>query len=124
MNYNTKLVKNNAQNKKIAEIKHSLIVGIDVGSEKHYARAFLDDKTELSSKPFEFVNNSDGFQAFKAWAESIQKEYNLTRIVPGMEPTGHYWIDLGIFLQDNGLRPVHVNPAHVKRSKELDDNNP
>lgn len=124
MNYNTKLVKNNAQNKKIAEIKHSLIVGIDVGSEKHYARAFLDDKTELSSKPFEFENNSYGFQAFKTWAESIQKEYNLTKIVPGMEPTGHYWIDLGIFLQDNGLRPVHVNPSHVKRSKELDDNNP
>ena len=31
---------------------------------------------------------------------------------------------LGKFLQDNGMRPVHVNPHHVKKSKELDDNNP
>jgi transposase len=41
-----------------------------------------------------------------------------------MEPTGHYWFALGKFLQDNGMKPVHVNPHHVKKSKELDDNNP
>ena len=41
-----------------------------------------------------------------------------------MEPTGHYWFNLGKCLQDNGMRPVHVNPHHVKKSKELDDNNP
>ena len=47
-----------------------------------------------------------------------------TAVIPGMEPTGHYWFALGKFLQDNGMRPVHVNPHHVKKSKELDDNNP
>ena len=31
---------------------------------------------------------------------------------------------LGKFLQDNGMKPVHVNPHHVKKSKELNDNNP
>jgi len=41
-----------------------------------------------------------------------------------MEPTGHYWLNLGKYLQDNGMRPVLVNPHHVKKSKELDDNNP
>lgn len=41
-----------------------------------------------------------------------------------MEPTGHYWFALGKFLQDNGMKTVHVNPHHVKKSKELDDNNP
>ena len=40
------------------------------------------------------------------------------------EPTGHYWFNLGAFLQDNGMKPVHVNPHHVHKSKELDDNNP
>jgi transposase len=44
--------------------------------------------------------------------------------MPGMEPTGHYWINLGIFLQDNGMNPLHVNPHHVKKSKEMDDNDP
>ena len=32
--------------------------------------------------------------------------------------------DLGKFLQDKGIKPVLVNPYHVKQSKELDDNNP
>ena len=41
-----------------------------------------------------------------------------------MEPTGHYWFNLGKFLQDNEMKPVLVNPHHVKKSKELDDNNP
>ena len=40
-----------------------------------------------------------------------------------MEPTGHYWFNLGKFLQDNEMKPVLVNPHHVKKSKELDDNN-
>ena len=44
--------------------------------------------------------------------------------VPGMELAGHYWFALGKFLPGNGMRPVHVNPHHVKKSKELDDNNP
>jgi transposase len=41
-----------------------------------------------------------------------------------MEPTGHYWLNLGHFLKDEGIRLVLVNPFHVKRSKELDDNSP
>jgi transposase len=41
-----------------------------------------------------------------------------------MEPTGHYWLNLGYFLKGKGMRLVLVNPFHVKRSKELDDNSP
>lgn len=41
-----------------------------------------------------------------------------------MEPTGHYWFELGKFLQDNGLKQVLLNPHHVRKSKELNDNNP
>ena len=45
-------------------------------------------------------------------------------IIPGMEPTGHYWLNLGVYLQEQGMGCRHVNPHHVKKSKELDDNNP
>lgn len=45
-------------------------------------------------------------------------------IIVGAEPTGHYWFDLGKFLQDNGIKLVLVNPHAVKKSKELDDNHP
>jgi transposase len=42
----------------------------------------------------------------------------------GAEPTGHYWFSLGVYLRDNGIKMVLVNPYHVKQSKELDDNHP
>lgn len=118
MNYNT-------QNAKIASItEKTLIVGIDVGSETHFARAFDWRNYEYSKKPLEFSNSESGFETFKAWVEDIAEEHGKDVVIPGMEPTGHYWFNLGAYLQDNGMRPVHVNPHHVKKSKELDDNNP
>ena len=118
MNYNT-------QNAKIASItENTLIVGIDVGSDSHYARAFDWRNYEYTKKPLKFSNNEEGFQIFKAWMEDIAEKNGKTVVIPGMEPTGHYWFSLGKFLQDNGMKPVHVNPHHVKKSKELDDNNP
>ena len=118
MNFNT-------QNAKIASItEKSLIIGIDVGSETHFVRAFDWRNYEYSKKPLAFSNNEEGFLIFKAWMEEIAEKHGKDVIIPGMEPTGHYWFALGKFLQDNGMRPVHVNPHHVKKSKELDDNNP
>ncbi|WP_375372986.1 transposase [Clostridium estertheticum] len=40
----------------------------------------------------------------------------------GLQPTGHYWFTFGNFLKELGIKLVLVNPFHVKRSKELDDN--
>ncbi len=41
-----------------------------------------------------------------------------------MEPTGHYWFCLAKFLRQNRIKIDIVNPMHVKKSKELDDNSP
>ena len=118
MNYNT-------QNRKIASItEKTLVVGIDVGSQVHYARAYDWRNYEYSKKAFAFSNDEEGFMAFKNWMNEIAEKYHKETIIPGMEPTGHYWFSLGAFLQNNGMRVVHVNPHHVKKSKELDDNNP
>ena len=118
MNYNT-------QNRKIASItEKTLVVGIDVGSQVHYARAFDWRNYEYSKKAFAFSNDEEGFMAFKNWMNEIAEKHQKEAISPGMEPTGHYWFSLGAFLQNNGMRVVHVNPHHVKKSKELDDNNP
>lgn len=118
MNYNT-------QNAKIAAItEKTLVVGIDIGSETHYARAFDWRGYEYSKKPFAFSNDEAGFALFSAWMEDIKEKHGKDTVIPGMEPTGHYWFNLGAYLQDNGMKPVHVNPHHVKKSKELDDNNP
>ena len=51
-------------------------------------------------------------------------KYGKDVVIPDMEPTGHYWFTLGKFLQDNGMKPVHENPYHARKSKEMDDDNP
>ena len=53
-------MKSNTQNKKIEAITEStLVIGIDVGSETHYARVFDWRGYEYSKKPFvEIVNSS------------------------------------------------------------------
>ena len=118
-------MKSNTQNKKIEAItEKTLVIGIDVGSETHYARAFDYRGIEFSKKPFKFSNSEAGFEMVKAWILDIKEKHEKDKVVPGMEPTGHYWFNLGKFLQDNEMTPVLVNPHHVKKSKELDDNNP
>lgn len=58
----------------------------------------------------------------KQWMKALQRQYAKTDIVFGIEPTGHYWFPLAEFLQDKGIRIVVVNPHHVHKSKELEDN--
>lgn len=118
-------MKYNTQNAKIKSItEKTLIVGIDIGSETHYARAFDWRNYEYSKKPFAFNNDEAGFESFKKWIDEIAEKHGKSAVIPGMEPTGHYWLNLGAYLQGQGMKPVHVNPHHVKKSKELDDNNP
>ena len=48
----------------------------------------------------------------------------ITRITPVdvYKRQGHYWFDLGAYLEDEGILLVMVNPYAVKQTKELDDN--
>ena len=116
---------NYTQNEKLLQVgEENLIIGIDVGSKKHYARAFDWRGIEYSKKAFAFSNDVEGFAGFLEWISDIQKKNGNETVIPGMEPTGHYWFDLALFLRDNGMKPVLVNPLHVKRSKELDDHLP
>lgn len=113
------------QNEKILQVgEENLIVGIDVGSEKHYARAFDWRGMEYTKKAYVFTNDAEGFAGFLNWISLIMEKSGKETVIPGMEPTGHYWFNLAKFLQDNGIRPILVNPLHVKRSKELDDHLP
>ena len=59
-------MKSNTQNAKIEAItEKTLVLGIDVGSETHYARAFDYRGIEYSKKPFKFSNTEAGFVTFK-----------------------------------------------------------
>lgn len=115
---------NYTQNEKIMSISEkTLVVGVDIAKSVHYARAFDYRGIELA-KVYKFENNREGLESFKNWMDSVAKEKSKSSIIVGMEPTGHYWLNIGHFLKYEGVRLVLVNPFHVKRSKELDDNSP
>lgn len=115
----------NKQNEKIELVdEKTLVIGVDIGSYDEYARAFTCRKQELSKKPLRFHNTAEGFKTFKDWAVNIMKANGLEKIIVGMEPTSIYWEALATYCRDNGMILVHVNPAAVHKSKELDDNDP
>lgn len=115
----------NKQNEKIELVdEKTLVIGVNIGSYDEYARAFTCRKQELSKKPLRFHNTAEGFKTFKDWAVNIMKANGLEKIIVGMEPTSIYWEALATYCKDNGMILVHVNPAAVHKSKELDDNDP
>ena len=109
------------QNKKIEQVKETtMIVGIDVGSEKHYFRAFNWRGIELTRKPIPFSNSMAGFDMFHSAVVELMENNHLEEALVGFEPTGHYWFNLGQFLSGKNIKFVMVNPHHVHKTKELD----
>ena len=76
----------------------------------HYARAFDWRGYEYSKKAFFFSNTEAGFNCFLEWMHELGEKHNRQAVLPGMEPTGHYWFALGNFLQDNDMKLAFVNP--------------
>ena len=99
-----------------------LILGCDIGSEKHYVRAIDTRGRELSRKALAFDNNAEGFQKAHDWAVQLAASNDKKQIVLGLEPTGHYWFCLAAWMVSNRISVVQVNPYAVKQTKELEDN--
>lgn len=115
MNYN--------QNKRLNQLDENiLIIGVDISKKFHVARA-QDFRGVEFRKGIKFDNSRQGFIEFEEWINSLLSENRKTKVLVGMEPTGPYWLPLARWLQAEGYWTVTVNPAHVKKSKELDDNN-
>ena len=109
--------------KKISFISDDmLIVGCDIGSESHFIRAIDTRGRELSKDAFEFSNSSEGFEQAKAWMLELAAIYGKKQIVMGLEPTGHYWFCIAVWMVTNKISVVQVNPYAVKQTKEVEDN--
>ena len=116
---------NYTQNEKIEQVTdETLVVGVDIGSQTHYARAFDNRGRELTRKVFVFHNDLEGFNSFNFWTETLKADNKKTKVLVGCEPTGHYWFSLAKYLKDHQKKLVMVNPFSVKKIKELDDNSP
>lgn len=115
---------NCSQNEKLNQVtEKTLVIGVDIGHETQHARAFDWRGVELG-KVFRFENSKEGFEAFGRWVENLKHRAEKTAVMVGAEPTGHYWFNLVPYLKESGMKLVLVNPHHVKKSKEMDDNHP
>ncbi len=100
----------NLSNEKIEQVTDStIVVGVDIGSQRHYARAFDNRGRELTKRVFSFHNDFEGFNSFNLWAETLKLENKKTAVLIGGEPTGHYWFAFAKYVKDHQKRLVMVN---------------
>lgn len=120
-------MKNTMKRKKNQRIERitdaTLVVGADIAKKTHVARAVDYRGIELGRDCW-FHNDRQGLEKLASWMKELQQVHNKTDIVLGIEPTGHYWFPLAQFLEQEGIKVVIVNPHHVNKSKELEDNSP
>ncbi|MDP1422125.1 IS110 family transposase [Peribacillus simplex] len=110
------------QNQLIERISDThLIVGVDIAQQLHVARA-VNFRGIVVGDPLTFENNEEGFVKLLSWIQNLLKLKNLDSTIVGMEPTGHYWINLSKWLDKQNIEVVTVNPHLVKRNKENRDN--
>jgi transposase len=110
------------QNQLIERItdKH-LVVGVDIAQELHVARA-VNFRGIVVGDPVTFENNEDGFAKLLQWINQLKSLKGFDSTIVGMEPTGHYWINLSKWLYYQDIEAVTVNPHLVKKNKENRDN--
>ncbi|ARD47501.1 IS110 family transposase [Sporosarcina sp. P33] len=113
---------NFTQNAKINQVTDkTLVIGMDIAKRTHYA-CMVDERGLLLKKSFPVYQSRQGFEYFYECILDAKRQFGKTDVIIGIEPTGHYWLNLAYFLDDRGIPLVVCNPMHVKKSKELDDN--
>ncbi|GAB6932796.1 hypothetical protein [Calditerricola satsumensis] len=66
-----------AQNRKLATINDStLIVAVDIASQKHVARA-INWRGHILGEPLIFDNRLEGFEVFLQWIRQLQAKHGL-----------------------------------------------
>lgn len=109
-------------NNKINQVdENTLVIGIDIAKKLHYACA-MDERGRVLKKSFGFTQDLNGFDKLLMQIQALMSQFEKSQVVVGFEPTGHYWMNLGAFLIGADIPIVMVNPMHVNRTKELDDN--
>ncbi len=85
-----------------------LYVGIDVAKNKHDC-CIIDSDGVICKDPFIIQNNRIGYDHLKETIESLSKnEKKVVKI--GLEPTGHYSINITEFFANEGYNIISINP--------------
>ena len=107
-------------------IPGTVIVGVDIAKEVHWARC-IDNRGIEMGKAISFKNDRAGYESMIAKIEGLCNNVlrePIKKIIIGLEPTGHYWKGYAHYMMQAGYRVVCINPYHTKKAKELDDNSP
>jgi transposase len=95
-----------------------LVVGIDVGKDKHHA--FMGTATGISLyRKLIFGNNLNGFSRLIDTADQIKAQHGLTKVVFGLEPTGNYHKPLALHLIGCDRDLVLVTGQAVKNNRQI-----
>lgn len=99
------------QNQLIERISDThLIVGVDIAQQLHVARA-VNFRGIVVGDPLIFENNEEGFVSLLNWIQNLKRLKNLDAAIVGMEPTGHYWINLSKWLYNKDIEVVTLTPT-------------
>lgn len=90
-----------------------IYIGIDISKYKHDC-FICNDTGEVIVDSLSFENNKKGFQQFL----DLLKPYDNDNVRIGLEATGHYGLNLKLFLEKNNYTFMEFNPLLVKEFKK------
>ena len=106
------------QNDKIRQATEGTIVlGVDIGSEKNYLRAFEPNGIEITKKAISFLNTLEGFQSFEEIVTNMTVPRAGKKIIVGVEPTGHYWFNFADYCQSKNMTVVSEKSYNEEMKK-------
>ena len=89
----------------------TFFIGIDIAKYKHDC-FILNHEGEVIRESFSFTNDRAGFAYLKEILSTLDSNQTM-RI--GFESTGHYAMNLKVFLEENGYTYMQFNPFLIKR---------
>lgn len=113
MHYTTK--------EKVEQVKNKLFVAVDVGKWVLHVKYMDHTRAVYNKKAFRFNNSSKGFEGLLDCTKTMKESLGYDEVVFGMEPTGHYWLNLANKLESMGFMVVTVNQNHTKSIEEVVD---
>ena len=90
-----------------------IYIGIDISKYKHDC-FICNDTGEVIVENLSFENTKKGFQQFL----DLLKSYDNDNVHIGLEATGHYGLNLKLFLEKNNYTFMEFNPLLVKEFKK------
>ena len=99
---------------------HTLVVGMDIGSEFN-AACFMDKEGNVFGRYPTIYNSRKGFDYFQTMLVKTKRKHKFTDVLIGMEPTGHYWRKIAFFAKEKGYEVRFVRTTAVKHQRELDE---